>query len=393
MYVIGLMSGTSLDGVDAALVEISASGEESKLQTIGFQTYPLPSALRDKIVQAISPINSTSPQLNSLNFELGYWFADAVKQLCHDLDFPLERVDLIGSHGQTIYHQPFHETDMIPSTLQLGEPSVIAYETGVCVISNFRTMDMAAGGQGAPLVPYTEYLLYRHPTKNRLLQNIGGIGNVTVLRAGTSLDEIVAFDTGPGNMVIDEVVSQLFASPYDPDGRFAATGTVQEEIVDYGMSQPFIKQAPPKTTGREVFGHQWTTKLIARFAHHSSEDILASVTMLTAKSIVDNYREFIFPTLSIDEVILGGGGSYNKTLVQMICHLLQHDCKVLIQEDLGFSSSAKEAIAFAVLANETVHGNPSNAPKATGAKEQVILGNITSPYPLSLATLIQNRQK
>ncbi|WP_044642362.1 anhydro-N-acetylmuramic acid kinase AnmK [Risungbinella massiliensis] len=393
MYVIGLMSGTSLDGVDAALVEITGSGKETKLQTIGFQTYPLPSALRDKIVQAISPTNSTSPQLNSLNFELGYWFADAVKQLCHDLNFPLEKVDLIGSHGQTIYHQPFPEADMIPSTLQLGEPSIIAYETGVCVISNFRTMDMAAGGQGAPLVPYTEYLLYRHPIKSRLLQNIGGIGNVTVLRANTSLDEITAFDTGPGNMIIDEVTSQLFATSYDPGGQFAATGTVKAEIVEYGMSHPFIKQVPPKSTGREVFGYQWTTELISRFVHHTKEDILASVTMLTAQSIADNYREFIFPTLSIDEVILGGGGSYNKTLVKMIRDLLQHDCHVWIQEDLGFSSSAKEAIAFAVLANETIHGNPSNAPKATGAKEHVILGNITTPYPLSIATLIQQRQK
>lgn len=392
MIVIGLMSGTSLDGVDAALVEINGAGVETNVKVLGFQSTPIPNELRERIERAISSDDSHSQLLCSLNFELGHLFAEAAKNLCKRFDFPLEKVDLIGSHGQTIYHQPNYENEYRPSTLQLGEPAVIAYETGVCVVSNFRTMDMAAGGQGAPLVPYTEYLLYRQPNKDRILQNIGGIGNATILPQHATLDDVIAFDTGPGNMVIDEICKQLFHLPYDRDGDLAKGGTIQEEILDYCMSHPFISQPPPKSTGREVFGKEWTQDLIRRFSHHTRSDLLASVTMFTAKSIIENYRRYIFPRVTSPEVIVSGGGSFNKTLIQMIRSLLPPECTLILQEDLGFSSESKEAIAFAILANETIHGKTGNIPRATGAKQAVILGNITLPYPVSLSKILKRKK-
>lgn len=392
MYILGLMSGTSLDGMDAALVKVENSGLDTKVELLGFDTFPFPSDIKEEIENAISLEQSHSLLICSLNFKLGHLFADAVKKLCSQLRFPLKKLDLIGSHGQTIYHQPFRSGSFVPSTLQIGEPSVIAYETQTCVISNFRTMDMAAGGQGAPLVPYTEYILYRSTTKHRLLQNIGGIANVTVLPKNASLEEVYAFDTGPGNMVIDEVCRQLFGISYDKNGALAAAGSVNEEMLNYCMSHPFISQAPPKSTGREAFGKEWTSRLIEKFSHLSKHDILTSVTMYTSTSIVENYRTFIFPRVKADEVILGGGGTYNKTLVTMLTDLLKEDCTVLTQDDFGFSSDAKEAIAFAVLANETVHGHTGNVPHATGAKEPVILGNITLPKPTNFSQLIQNRR-
>lgn len=302
----------------------------------------------------------------SLNFKLGLRFANAVKKVCKQSDFPIEQLDLIGSHGQTIYHQPVQEKTIVPSTLQIGEPAVIAYETGTTVISNFRTMDMAAGGQGAPLVPYSELILYRDQNKNRLLQKIGGIGNVTVIPSRVSKQEVIAFDTGPGNMVIDEVCQRLFQYSFDKNGEIARQGSVINEMLYSCMSHSFFKTVPPKSTGREQFGEEFTDELLKRFKEHRKEDSVTTVTMFTANSIVHHYQKNISPYYHIDEVILDGGGSYNKTLVEMIKESLKEaPCKVLIQEEIGYSSSAKEAIAFAVLANETYHRNPSNVPSAT----------------------------
>lgn len=315
-----------------------------------------------------------------MNFKLGLCFANAVKEVCKKADLSLEQLDLIGSHGQTIYHQPKQEGNIISSTLQIGEPAVMAYETETTVISNFRTMDMAAGGQGAPLVPYSEIILYRHQTKNRLLQNIGGIGNVTVIPSKRSNERVIAFDTGPGNMVIDEVCQRLFHVPYDQNGGLAKQGVVVDEILTYCMNHPFLNMQPPKSTGREQFGKEFVSELLKRFEKYSKESILTTVTMFTACSIVHHYKEFILPHYEIDEVILGGGGSYNDTLVEMVRNGLKEEkCAIFIQEDIGYSSAAKEAIAFAILANETYHRNPSNVPSATGAKKSVVLGNTTFP--------------
>ncbi|HDX9709360.1 anhydro-N-acetylmuramic acid kinase [Bacillus sp. RZ2MS9] len=380
MYVAGVMSGTSLDGIDVALVHIDGSGVDSKVELIHFTTVPFCNDMKNDIQQALSIENSNVQLICSLNFKLGLRFANAVKKVCKEANFPLRQLDLIGSHGQTIYHQPQQDGGMIPSTLQIGEPAIIAYETNTTVISNFRTMDMAAGGQGAPLVPYSEIILYRHQTKNRLLQNIGGIGNVTVIPSQLSEKSVIAFDTGPGNMVMDEVCQRLFQLSYDQNGNIAKQGVVVEEVLTYCMNHPFLKMNPPKSTGREQFGEEFVSELLKRFEKHSKENILTTVTRFTASSIVYHYKEFILPYYEIDEVILGGGGSYNDTLVEMIRHGLKEEkCALFLQEDIGYSSEAKEAIAFAILANETYHRNPSNVPSATGAKESVVLGNITFP--------------
>lgn len=380
MYVAGVMSGTSLDGIDVALVHIDGSGVDSKVELIHFTTVPFCNDMKNDIQQALSIENSNVQLICSLNFKLGLRFANAVKEVCKEANFPLRQLDLIGSHGQTIYHQPQQDGGMIPSTLQIGEPAIIAYETNTTVISNFRTMDMAAGGQGAPLVPYSEIILYRHQTKNRLLQNIGGIGNVTVIPSQLSEKSVIAFDTGPGNMVMDEVCQRLFQLSYDQNGNIAKQGVVVEEVLTYCMNHPFLKMNPPKSTGREQFGEEFVNELLKRFEKHSKENILTTVTRFTASSIVYHYKEFILPYYEIDEVILGGGGSYNDTLVEMIRHGLKEEkCALFLQEDIGYSSEAKEAIAFAILANETYHRNPSNVPSATGAKNSVILGNITFP--------------
>ncbi|EEM77708.1 Anhydro-N-acetylmuramic acid kinase [Bacillus thuringiensis serovar pondicheriensis BGSC 4BA1] len=380
MYIAGVMSGTSLDGIDVALVRIEGSGVESKVELIHFTTVPFCNDIKSEIQQALSIENSNVQLICSLNFKLGLCFANAVKEVCKEANFSLEQLDLIGSHGQTIYHLPKQDGNRIPSTLQIGEPAVIAYETNTTVISNFRTMDMAAGGQGAPLVPYSEVILYRDPSKNRLLQNIGGISNVTVIPSQQSDQNVIAFDTGPGNMIIDEVCQRLFQLPYDQNGEIAKQGRVVDEILTYCMSHPFLKMNPPKSTGREQFGEKFVSELLKRFEKHSKENILTTVTMFTVNSIVHHYKKFILPYYEIDEVILGGGGSYNSTLVEMLRNgLKDENCAIFIQEDIGYSSEAKEAIAFAILANETHHRNPSNVPSATGAKQSVVLGNITFP--------------
>ncbi|MCY6371875.1 anhydro-N-acetylmuramic acid kinase AnmK [Clostridium ganghwense] len=377
-YAVGLMSGTSLDGIDAALVEIKGSGINTKINLIEFINDDIPEKVKNEIRNCCNVEKSNTELVCSLNFKLGYLFSKSVKRVCSKANFAMEKLDFIGSHGQTIYHIPKEDGSCLKSTLQIGEPAVIAYETNTLVVSNFRTMDMAAGGEGAPLVPYTEYILYRGE-KNRALQNIGGIGNVTVVPAMCNLEDMYAFDTGPGNMIIDEMVQRLKGVKYDKGGEFAAQGNVNEALLKELMEIKYITLKPPKTTGRELFGSQFVDKLLDKYKDIEDNDMIATVTMFTAKSIQENYRRFIFNKYKIDEVILGGGGSYNNTLVRYIKELLP-ECKVMIGEDLGYSSDAKESIAFAILANETLNGNYSNVLGATGAKKRVILGNIT-PIP------------
>lgn len=376
MYAVGLMSGTSLDGIDAVLVKIEGNWLDTKIETIAFETFELSQELIAEIKDACSMDKSTSMLITSLNVKLGYAFAQCVKNICKKGNFPIENLDFIASHGQTIFHIPKQIDTYIPSTLQIGEPAIIAYETGVDVISNFRTMDMAAGGEGAPLVPYTEYVLYSNPDKTMVLQNIGGIGNVTCLPANGELEDLFAFDTGPGNMIIDEVMLQLYNKPYDESGKIAASGNVQEDILDEMMKHPYITAPLPKTTGREDFGAQYVEAFLDKYADRQPEDLVATVTMFTAQTIAYQYKTFIMNEHPIDEAIIGGGGAHNKTLLAYLQELLP-TVKIKTQDDLGFSSDAKEALAFVILGNETLHKHYSNAPAATGAKEKVVLGNIT----------------
>ncbi|MCC5801049.1 anhydro-N-acetylmuramic acid kinase AnmK [Rossellomorea vietnamensis] len=379
---VGLMSGTSVDAVDAALVSIEGAGTDTVVELVQYSTTPFSQPVKKKIFAVMSPDHSSTPLLSSLHFELGDVYADAVEKVCTEAGISVDDLSFIGSHGQTVYHQPFHTEDSVASTLQIGEPSVIAYRTHTQVVSNFRSMDMAAGGEGAPLVPYTEFLLYRKKDGGRLLQNIGGIGNVTVLQKDCSLEEVFAFDTGPGNMVIDGLCGKLFGLSYDEDGSIAARGTVHPEAARKWMEweKDFFQKAPPKSTGRELFGEVFVNRILQEYTNIPKEDLIATATYFTALSISDAYKTFVFPRHPINEVIIGGGGSYNGTLLQMMKELLP-EVTILIQEDIGYSSDAKEAIAFALLANETLHGKPGNVPGATGAKKPVILGSIT-PSPI-----------
>lgn len=385
-YAIGLISGTSLDGCDAALIKIletekstQANGPVLNVDLVDFITLPMKETLRDRILDCCSLDRSNIRLVCSLNVEIGHWFADAAKAVCTHAGIEMKAVECIGSHGQTVFHIAENEEDCLASTLQLGEPAIIANETGTPVVSSFRAMDMAAGGRGAPLVPYAEYLLYRSDTP-RALQNLGGIGNVTVLPANAALNQVFAFDTGPANMIIDALAKHFYQVQYDAEGALAASGTVDEALLSEWMAIPYVSAPPPKATGRELYGAQFVEN--ALFSHPGilPADWLATATRYTAETIALNYRRYVFPKCPVKEVILSGGGAHNLTLRKEIARLLP-ECALRTQEDLGFHSDAKEAVAFALLAHETMRGRPGNVPAATGASRQAILGNITpAPY-------------
>ncbi|MCI8632721.1 MAG: anhydro-N-acetylmuramic acid kinase [Lachnospiraceae bacterium] len=378
--VIGLMSGTSADGIDAVLVKISGHGIETKVEQLAFVSPPYTEEVRERILQVAAGNFGGSQELCLMNVLLGELFADACLMLCEKAGIQPSDVDLIGTHGQTVYHIPTAQPYLghsITATLQIGEPSVLCERLGILTVSDFRVRDVAAGGFGAPLVPYTEYILYSDPTRHVGLQNIGGIGNITVLPAGGKLDDLTAFDTGPGNMLMDSVVGQITNGRlrYDEGGKIAASGRVSEALLEKLMQDPYLKQTPPKTTGREYYGQDFVRKIMqdGQALSLCDADILATTTMFTAASIAYSVNHHCQP--KPQRLIVGGGGSLNPTLMQMIASCLPQ-VEVMTNEDLGLDSSAKEAVAFALLANETIHSQCNNAPAATGAKHPVIMGKI-----------------
>ncbi len=368
MRIIGLMSGTSADGVDAAAIDI----KKNKVKLLAFDTYEYPRQLRKNILRIAEQKSCKAGDISQLNFIIGRVFADAVIKLCRKSKINLKTIDLIGSHGQTVYHNP---TGKICSTLQIGEPSVIAYKTGITTVADFRPKDIAAGGQGAPLVPFADYWLFKHKKLNRAVQNIGGIANVTYLPAGCKIDEIIAFDTGTGNMIIDRIATVLSKGKlhYDKNGKIAGKGRVNKKLLDEIMRHPFLRKLPPKSTGREEFGAAYTEKLIKRSI--PLEDMLATATAFTACSIADAYRRFL-PSMP-DEIILCGGGARNKTLIKMLRQNIKS--KILFTDDFGINRDAKEAVSFAILAYAAVKGIANNVPGATGAKKPLVLGKIIPP--------------
>ncbi len=376
---IGIMSGTSVDGVDIAIISVKGSGEKLSYQQLAFDTVDIPQDLRKKIFKQFNPAESSVDKLCSLNFELGKLFASAARSVVENASLRVEDIDFIGSHGQTIYHIPVNQQDMglVKSTMQIGEASVLAEMFQCPVVSDFRVRDMAAGGEGAPLVPYVDHLLFRSDTENIALQNIGGIGNVTYLPKGGSASDVIAFDTGPGNMIMDEAMNILTEGRFlfDNNGEMAAKGTINEDILKELMDHPYFTLPVPKSTGRELFGAAYTRKLVDKMLVKglSSEDILATVTMFTALTIVDQLGRFL--PGGVDTLVVSGGGAYNATLLRFLKELGGFVVKT--QEDLGFSSESKEAVAFALLANETLFGVPNNVPTATGAAKQVVLGKLT----------------
>lgn len=385
MIVLGMMSGTSTDGIDAVIVRLTESGAQRgaapggtalngapHYEIIKHVSLPFAPAQREEILACVRSDTGTVDRICALNFDLGETYANAALHAIAQAGLEPFQIDLIGNHGQTVWHIPHH------STLQIGSPAVIAERTGITTLSNFRSRDIAAGGHGAPMVAFVDQLLFTDPTLNRGLQNIGGIANVTYLPAGHP-EHSFAFDSGPGNVLIDDAVRRATngAMEYDADGSIAARGMVNESLVNEWMAHPFFQEQPPKTTGREIFGTPFGEVIwqnaIAQGV--SPDDLIASLTMFTAKSIATSYRDFL-PTIP-DEIIASGGGAKNATLLKM----LQTECgsttRVRRIEDFGIPADAKEALAFAILAYETWHGRPSNLPAATGARHPVILGDIT----------------
>lgn len=377
--IVGLMSGTSADGIDAVVARISGEGRRLRARVLAHTHLPFPPVLQRRILNAC--LHGTVVEICELNFLLGEHFARAALGAIRRAKLKPADVAAIGSHGQTMHHLPNART---PSTLQIGEAAVIAERTGITTVADFRVRDMAAGGQGAPLVPYADWALFTDDRRPRIVQNLGGIGNLTFLPPRAELEDVMAFDTGPGNMVMDGLVAALTRGrqTFDRDGRWAARGRVCDKLLAEMMAHPFLRRRPPKTTGREEFGEAFIKRVfgLARRLRLRPEDTVATATAFTAASIAEAYRRFVFPRLKPAalgrlQIILGGGGAENPTLRSMLARRVGAG-ELFTHEDFGIANAAKEALAFAILAHETLRGRPGNVPAATGARRAAVLGKI-----------------
>ena len=359
MRVAGIMSGTSLDGVDVAIVDI----EGKRVNTVAFRTTPYTNSLRRAILD-VSDATTSTAAISRLSFRLGEVYARAVLDICRLERIPLDSIHLIGCHGQTIYHESGR------NTLQIGEAAVIAERTAIPVVSDFRTRDIAAGGQGAPLVPFVDYLLFHSRTQNRLALNIGGIANITAM---SKKGDVVAFDTGPGNMVIDALVALHTSGrqKFDRGGRIAAQGKINRKLLDTLLADAYYKQKPPKSAGREQYGAEFVRRMLK--SKSPLPDLIATATALTAATIAIAIARF---AANSEELIVSGGGAHNPRIMSHLAGYLPH-IPIATSADYGIDVDAKEAVAFAILANETWRRRPSNLPAATGARRPVILGKIS----------------
>ena len=382
MKVIGLMSGTSADGIDAALLEIGPGKALPRLRLLHYMVFPFPRGFRERILRAADEHPGGAGELCHLNAYLGELFAKAAASLARRAGVRMREVALIGSHGQTIMHLPRLRADSgmsVRSTLQIGEPSVIAERTGVTTVADFRPRDLAAGGEGAPLTPYLHALLFRHPRRDRIVLNLGGIANLTFLPKGRGLQGILAFDTGPGNVLIDGVMARLTSGAQNSDlgGQVAASGQVEPRLLRWLMAHPYLTRRAPKSTGRETFGPALIDALLRRGADRliAEEDLVATVTAFAAKSVALHVRRDLPRAATSAELIICGGGAENPTLVKRLQEALPH-CRLLTADEAGFPGRAIEASAFALLAYLTAHGVPGNLPPITGAARRVVLGKI-----------------
>ncbi len=373
-YVIGLMSGTSCDGITASLVRIKGTGTSIAIKLLAFENYDYDAEMRTRL---LAP-RMDAREVCALNFELGKRFADAAAAMQYKASLEPADIDFVASSGHTLAHLPPRRSEQI-GTLQIGEPAVIAERCRVPVVSDFRTRDMAAGGQGAPLVPYADWVLFHRSSHTVLLLNIGGIANITVVPP--RFEEVMAFDTGPGNMAIDGAMRLLTSNRenMDRDGALAGKGVVIDEFLDYLLGHPYFNEAPPKSTGREDFGPEvYLRDAIASRRDRSPEDIMATVTTAVAYSIVRAFNRFVKPNFDVSRFIISGGGAHNQTLVKRIKAGLP-GLTVRLTDGYGIPVDAREAVAFAILGNETICGTPSNVPQATGASHPCVLGKITPP--------------
>jgi anhydro-N-acetylmuramic acid kinase len=385
------MSGTSLDGIDAVLarIETSADGSLERASLVGQASLPYSTELKNILLSLCSPETARIDDLVYAHFGLAEWYAACVRNLLATAGFPADKVDALCLHGQTVWHAPSPRafpapgggTLSVKGTLQIGSGPVLAERTGIPVIFDFRSRDMAAGGEGAPLAPYVDALLFGSPAKGRIVQNIGGIGNATVVPAGSRRGGIFAFDTGPGNMVIDELMRRDSGGRlhYDDDGRRGRAGRVDEAFVALLAADPWFDVPPPKSTGREVYGSAFVDGFVAKGRGRglAPDDLVATATAFTAETIAASYRDFIYPKARIDEVVVGGGGAFNSFLMDQIRKRLPAGVALLTTADLGVPELAREAMAFAVLGHEALMGRPGNLPEVTGASRGVVLGNMT----------------
>jgi len=378
--VIGLMSGTSKDGIDAALLRLEGNGLNTEIELVKFICVEYGADVRNRLDNLAR--ECLLKEISELNFVIGNAFAKAALDVIDKSGLSPSEVDLIGSHGQTVFHNPPSYKNGTPSTLQIGEIDVIAEKTGITTVGDFRTRDIAAGGEAAPLVPYLDYLLFRKPGKVSIAQNIGGIANATVVTQ--EMDDVVAFDTGPGNMLMDGIIRLATdgRQQYDRDGQLASAGKVNNELLDKLLSDSYYSKPPPKSTGEELFGGKMAGELYSLVDNKmlSLEDMIATLLMLTVESIVSSYKNFVFPNRDISEVIFSGGGCNNPLLMERIKTELQ-PLKCVTSNEYGIHTDAKEAVAFAVLANELISGNTTNLPRVTGAQRKVPLGKIALGRP------------
>ena len=377
MLIIGLMSGTSLDGIDAALVRIREQGHEIDLELVKLVSFPFSQELKKRLRHLLPPNPGSVKELARMHFHLGKKLAEAALMVIEKARLSPAEVDLIGSHGQTICNLPLGQDEFSPhSRLQIGDISVIAVKTGITTVGDFRPADVAAGGEGAPLIPYFDYHAFKSSEHSRAILNLGGIANVTYIPKGAPMDDLQGFDMGPANMLLDSLVRSLTEGreDFDRDGLWAAKGEVQQELLQKLMSHPFVRKSPPKSAGREEFGEGLLKEIVRESENDglSKANLIATVTAFTAEAIVYNCRRFLGP---IDEVIVGGGGAFNKTLLAMIQERFSK-VRVTTTEEYGIPVKAKEAMGFALLAYQTLHRRPNNVPSVTGAAHPTIMGKI-----------------
>ena len=404
-----MMSGTSADGIDTALVKISGAPPSLKIELQAHCHQPFPAKVRKEILRAAEQSPLPARELSQLHSRLGSLYAAAAREACRRFRVSPKKIELIGNHGQTIFHQGRPAEFLgakTASTLQIGDGSVIANLTGVTTVSDFRPADIALGGQGAPLVPFVDYLLFRHPRLGRVSLNIGGIANITIIPAGAKPSDVRAFDCGPGNMLIDALVRHFTRGrqSYDRNAELAQSGRSLPALLDQLMKDPFLKLAPPKSTGREYYGAGFVKKFLAlgRRQQARPNDLIRAATIFSALAVVDALHRFVLPRQEIHEIIVSGGGVRNPLLLMQLRALLgdtlwpafgfsdpyrhfagrrRRPIELLTSEHFAIPADAKEALAFAILAYETFHRRPSNLPTATGARGPAILGKISYALP------------
>ena len=379
--VVGLMSGTSADGIDAVLLEVKGSGHSTRFRQLSFLTHPFPRGFKQFLLRQSDPASARLDDITRLHVLVGELFADAAARVVDKAGKKLADVDLIGSHGQTVQHLPAVRVlfgKKIRSTLQLGAPSIIAKRTGVITVGDFRLGDIAVGGFGAPLVPYFDFITLRSRNVNRAALNLGGIANITILQKDCSLKDVSAFDTGPGNMVVDGLTQILYDRQFDSGGSIAFTGNILPGMLKELLRQPYFRMSPPKSTGRELFGAGCINTMLRGGHKHRPQDLIATATEFCASSIYDQYLRFVRPHTPLKELIVSGGGVHNRFLMDALRRYFE-PVEVIGIDTLGINSDAKETVCFALLANETIANTPANVPGATGARKGTVLGLISLP--------------